>query len=150
MTVYSNFFGGAFFGGGFFGPGVEESGGGGGTPNRHPLPQYYSRRVLDERVTLPQDAISNPIAISVLDDAREIEKRLAKGETDYADMLEQTEHMLKQVAVYIPSTQIYNIVRTIEAKVMERRDVETAALMQHAQMKNDDDEIDELMKLGIL
>lgn len=121
------------------------TGGGGGYPNNHPLPQYYSRRVLDERVTLPQDAIANPIAISVLDDAREIEARLAKDDRDFSDMLETTDHMLKQVAVYVESQQIYNIVRNIEMKVKARQDTEIAARMKVEQEKFDDAEFAELV-----
>ena len=142
-AVYTNFFGGAFFGGGFFGEG-SESGGGGGYPNNNPLPQYYSRRVLDERISLPQDRKSNEVAISVLDDAKDIEKRLAKDDRDFTDMLEQTDHMLKQVAVYVESQQIYNVVRTIQAKVQARRDAELAVLVAE---KADDDEFNELIDL---
>lgn len=148
MVVYSNFFGGPFFGGGFFGPGVEDAtGGGGGVKNTHPLPQYYSRRVLNERVSLPQDAIANPIAIGVLDDARELESRLAKNDRDFADMLETTDHMLKQAAVYIESQQIYNIVRAIEMKVKARRDAELEAVMKPIQEAFDDAEFNELIDL---
>ena len=106
----TNFFGGSFFDSGFFGAGVNvdvlPTGGGGGYKNNAPLPQYYSRRVLDERISLPQDRKSNEVAISVLDDAKDIEKRLAKDDRDFADMLEQTGHMLKQTATYIESQQI--------------------------------------------
>lgn len=150
MTVYANFFGGAFFGGGFFGAGVDDAGqqgGGGGTPWRHPLPQYYSRRILNERVSLPQDAIANPIAISVLDDARYIEARLAKNDRDFADMLETTDHMLKQAAVYIESQQIYNIIRSVEMKIKARRDAEIAGVMQKVQEAVDDSEFNELIDL---
>lgn len=145
-VVYTNFFGGAFFGGGFFGEGVNQ-GGGGGTPNAHPLPKYYSRRVLDERVSLPQDPKSNEVAISVLDDARELESRLAKNDRDFADMLEQTEHMLKQVAVYVESQQIYNVVRTIEARIQARRDADIAAVMRPIQEAIDDAEFNEIIDL---
>lgn len=145
-VVYSNFFGGAFFGGGFFGPGVEDStGGGGGYPNNHPLPQYYSRRVLDERISLPQDAKSNEVAISVLDDARELESRLAKDDRDFVEMLEMADHMLKQVAVYVESQQIYNVVRTIEMKVKARRDAELTAAFKPLQEAQDDAEFNELI-----
>lgn len=126
---------------------TASTGGGGGYPNNHPLPQYYSRRVLDERVSLPQDPKSNEVAISVLDDARDLEARLAKDDRDFADMLETTDHMLKQVAVYVESQQIYNVVRTIQAKVQARRDAETATRMKAVQEKNDDDEFGELMEL---
>jgi virulence-associated protein VapD len=124
-----------------------QQGGGGGTPNNHPLPQYYSRRVLDERVSLPQDAKSNAVAIEVLNDTHELEKRLAKGESDYTDMLEQTDHMLKQVAVYVESQQIYNVVRTIEAKVQARRDAEIARLSAAVQEIDDDREFQEIIDL---
>ena len=123
------------------------AGGGGGTPNRHPIPQYYSRRVLDERVSLPQDPKSNEVAIAVLDDARDLEARLAKDDRDFADMLETTDHMLKQVAVYVESQQIYNVVRTIQAKVQARRDAETAARMKVVQDGIDDAEFAELMEI---
>ena len=147
-VVYTNFFGGAFFGGGFFGEGTEtQTGGGGGYPNNNPLPQYYSRRVLDERISLPQDAESNRVAISVLDDAKDLEKRLAKDETDYSDMLEQTEHMLKQVAVFVESQQIYNVVRRIENKVKARRDNEIARLSKEIQDRDDDAEFQEIIDL---
>ncbi len=145
-----NFFGGQFFGGGFFGVIVDTSvqqGGGGGYPNKHPLPQYYSRRVLNERVSLPQDAVANPIAIEVLDDARDLEARLAKDDRDFTDMLEQTDHMLKQAAVYIESQQIYNIIRSVEMKIKVRRDAEIAVGMQKAQEDNDDAEFNELIDL---
>ena len=148
MVVYSNFFGGAFFGGGFFGPGVEDStGGGGGVKWQHPLPQYYSRKILNERVSLPQDAVANPIAIQVLDDARELEARLAKDDRDFGDMLDQTDHMLKQAAVYIESQQIYNIIRKIENKIKARRDNEITKVMAKVQEAVDDSEFQELMEL---
>ena len=145
--VYSNFFGSSFFGGGFFGPGVEDlpTGGGGGVKWQHPLPQYYSRKILNERVSLPQDAVANPIAIQVLDDARELEARLAKDDRDFGDMLEQTDHMLKQAAVYIESQQIYNIIRTVEMKIKARRDEEIGILAK--MLKDEEDEINELMNL---
>jgi len=145
-VVYTNFFGGAFFGGGFFGEGVQ-SGGGGGTPNKNPLPQYYSRRVLDERISLPQDPTSNSVAISVLDDANDLEKRLAKGDYDFADMLEQTDHMLKQTATYIESQQIYSVVRRIENKIKARRDNEIARLSKEIQERDDDAEFQEIIDL---
>jgi virulence-associated protein VapD len=124
---------------------VRQSGGGGGYPNKHHLPQYYSRRVLDERVSLPQDAIANPIAISVLDDARELESRLAKNNRDFTEMLEQTDHMLKQAAVYIESQQIYNIIRTVEMKIKARRDAEIAVLAK--MMRDEEEELNELLDL---
>jgi len=127
--------------------GSTAKGGGGGYPNKHPLPQYYSRRVLNERVSLPQDAVANPIAISVLDDARELEARLAKDDRDFKDMLETTDHMLKQAAVYIESQQIYNIVRTIEMKVKARRGAELAEAMKPIQEAFDDAEFNELLDL---
>ncbi len=145
-----NFFGGAFFGGGFFGVIVDDSvqqGGGGGVKWEHPLPQYYSRRVLNERVSLPQDAVANPIAISVLDDARELEARLAKDDRDFTDMLETTDHMLKQAAVYIESQQIYNIIRSVEMKIKARRDAEIAGVMAKVQEAVDDSEFNELIDL---
>lgn len=145
-VVYTNFFGGAFFGGGFFGEGTQ-SGGGGGTPNKHPLPQYYSRRILDERVSLPQEQTSNEVAISVLDDANDLEKRLAKGDNDFTDMLEQTDHMLKQTATYIESQQIYNVVRTIQQRVQARRDAEIARLSAAVQEIDDDREFQEIIDL---
>ncbi len=146
--VYSNFFGGAFFGGGFFGPGVDtQTGGGGGVKWGPPLPQYYSRKVLNERVSLPQDAIANPIAISVLDDARELEARLAKDDRDFTDMLETTGHMLKQAAVYIESQQIYNIIRSVEMKIKARRDAEIAGVMAKVQEAVDDAEFNEIIDL---
>ena len=126
---------------------VAEQGGGGGYRNPHPLPQYYSRKVFDERVSLPQDAKSNQVAISVLDDAKDLEKRLAKGDRDYTDMVEQTDHMLKQVAVYVESQQIYSVVRRIEAKIKAKRDNEIARLSKEIQERNDDEEFVELMDL---
>lgn len=123
------------------------TGGGGGYPNKHPLPQYYSRRVLDERISLPQDAKSNEVAISVLDDANDLEKRLAKGDNDYADMVEQTDHMLKQVAVYVESQQIYSVVRRIENKIKTRRDNEIARLSKEIQDRDDDAEFQEIIDL---
>jgi hypothetical protein len=126
---------------------TPQQGGGGGYPNDHPLPQYYSRRVLNERISLPQDEQSNKVAISVLDDARDLEARLAKDDRGFADMLEQTDHMLKQVAVFVDSQQIYNVVRTIQAKVKARQDAEIAVRMKVAQDKNDDDEFAELMEI---
>lgn len=126
---------------------VTPTGGGGGYPNKHPLPQYYSRRVLDERISLPQEPKSNEVAIAVLDDVRELEARLAKDDRDFADMLEQTEHLLKQVSVYIESQQIYNVVRAIEAKVQARRDDEIAREMVVLQEKADDDEFNEIIDL---
>lgn len=126
---------------------VVVSGGGGGYPNRHPLPQYYSRRVLDERVSLPQEPTSNRVAIDVLDDAKELEARLAHDDRHFTDMLEQTQHMLKQTATYIESQQIYNIVRAIEAKIQARRDAELAERMKPIIEKLDDAEFQELMEL---
>ena len=146
-----DFFGGQFFGGGFFGAIVadttQQQGGGGGVPWRHPLPQYYSRKVMNERVSLPQDAVANPIAIGVLDDARELEARLAKDDRDFTDMLDQTDHMLKQAAVYIESQQIYNIVRRVENKIKARRDAELADVMGKIQDSVDEAELNELMEL---
>lgn len=126
--------------------GRVSTGGGGGTPNKHPLPQYYSRKVLDERVSLPQDPKSNEIAHEVLADALDIEKRLAKQDDDYTDMLEIVEHLLKQVAAYIESQQIYNIVRTLQSKVQARRDGEIAEVLQVRQSEIDDAEFQELIQ----
>lgn len=125
---------------------VTQTGGGGGYKNTHPLPQYYSRRVLDERVSLPQDAKSNAVAIAVLDDARELESRLSKDDRDFGDMLETADHMLKQVATFVESQQIYNIVRTLEAKVKARKD----AIQAKQQEEDEDAEITELIEQGFL
>lgn len=122
------------------------AGGGGGYRNTNPLPQYYSRRVLDERVSLPQEPQSNAVAIAVLDDARELEFRLSKDDRDFGDMLETADHLLKQVAAYVESQQIYNIVRSIQAKVQARRDAEIAEQMAVVQEMG---ELDELME-GLL
>jgi hypothetical protein len=147
----TNFFGGAFFGGGFFGSSVDvdvlPTGGGGGYKNNAPLPQYYSRRVLDERISLPQDRKSNEVAISVLDDAKDIEKRLAKDDRDFADMLEQTGHMLKQTATYIESQQIYNVVCTLQSRVQARRDADIANALKPIQEAFDDAEFKEIVDL---
>lgn len=126
---------------------APSTGGGGGYKNNAPLPQYYSRRVLDERISLPQDAQSNRVAIEVLNDATRLEKRLAKDDREFNDMLEETDHLLKQVAVYVESQQIYNVVRTLQQKVQARRDAELAEALKPIQEAMDDAEFNELVNL---
>ena len=125
-----------------------DTGGGGGVKSSSgKLPQYYSRRVLNERITLPQDAESNRVAIAVLDDAKDLEKRLAKDDRDFNEMLEQIDHMLKQVAVYVESQQIYNVVRTIQQRVQARLDAELSEELRPIQEAMDDEEFNELVQL---
>lgn len=88
---------------------------------------------------------ANQVAIAVLDDAKELEKRLAKNDHDFNDMLEQTDHLLKQVAVYVESQQIYNLVRTIQQRIQARGDAELAKLM--TVVSEEDAEFKELMDL---
>ena len=78
---------------------------------------------------------------------KDIEKRLAKDDRDFADMLEQTGHMLKQTATYIESQQIYNVVRTLQSKVQARRDANIADPLRPIQEAFDDAEFKELVDL---
>lgn len=122
------------------GPAVDA--GGGGVANKNPLPKYFSRQIFDERVTLPQEPKSNEVAIEVLADLSDIEKRLAKQDKEFDEMLEIIAHLLKQIAVYVESQQIYLLVKKVEARVQQRRDNEIAELLAD---KSEEYEINELM-----
>ena len=50
--------------------------GGGGVPNKAPLPHYYSQKVEGEKVSLPQDPKSNEVAKEVLKAVVKLEKKL--------------------------------------------------------------------------
>lgn len=122
--------------------GIPPGGGGGGVRNKNPLPKYYAKQIFDERVSLPQEPKSNEVAIEVLADISDIEKRLAKQDKDFDEMLEIIAHLLKQIAVYVESQQIYLVVKKAEERVQHRRDKEIAELLAD---KSEEYEINELM-----
>ena len=63
-----------------------------------------------------------PLKQTVLEVAMDIEKRLDAGDMDFDKMLEEIDWMLRQVATYVESQQIYNMVRSLEMQIKAYRD----------------------------
>ena len=145
-----NFFGGQFFGGGFFGVIVDTStpqGGGGGTPAKTPygrLPQYYSKKaILDyKRVELPQEPVSNRVAIQVLDQAAKVWNRMEANDSRLGDMLAKVAGLERQIAVYVEGREIYNIVTELKQRIQARKDAKD--------VEDEDMEIKEIIDEGLL
>ncbi len=150
MATFTNFFGGAFFGGGFFGAGVDDApaqGGGGGTPAQKPygrLPQYYSKKaILDyKRVELPQEPVSNRVAIQVLDQAAKVWNRFEGNDSRLGDMLAKVATLERQIAVYVEGREIYNIVTELKQRIQARKDAKDA--------DDEEIEINEMLDEGLL
>jgi len=63
-----------------------------------------------------------PLRQTVLEVATDIEKRLDAGDMDFDKMLEEVDWMLRQVATYVESQQIYNLIRSLEMQIKAYRD----------------------------
>lgn len=96
--------------------------GGGGRAKRD-LPQYYSRQIYGSgKIALPQEKTSHEIAVEVLDDAKELQSRIEDDDTAFNEMLEIVEHLLAQIAAYVESQQIYNIIVDLELRIRAKQD----------------------------
>jgi len=77
--------------------------GGGGVPNKAPLPPYYSQKVEGEKVSLPQDLKSNEVAQEVLKTVTKLEKKLPKKQTALAKPVPQAKVVEVQKFDWIPA-----------------------------------------------
>ena len=109
-----------------------------------PLPQYYRDiKIPDYRlIALPQDETANAVAIDVLDKIGEIWSRLQESDRHFAAMLKQLDTIGRQVATFIESRQIYQLVELVETRIRIEQD--HAKALADAR---DDEEHEEFMHL---
>lgn len=122
------------------------SGSGWERKRRGPLPQYYRDiKIPDYRlIALPQDETANAVAIEVLDKLKDLWDRLQEHDRHFAAMLTTLDTISHQVATFIESRQIYQLVQLVEMRVLlEKQQVQAQADAK----RRDDEEGEEFMHL---
>ena len=123
---------------------VPATGSGWERKRRGALPQYYRDiKIPDyQLITLPQDEIANAVAIDVLDKIGEIWSLLQESDRHFSAMLKQLDTISRQVATFIESRQIYQLVELVETRIRIEQDHAKAVADAR-----DDEEHEEFMHL---
>ena len=120
-------------------PVVVEVPQGGGTSRRiRALPQYYSRRIFNKKIQLPQEPHANQVAIEVLDQA----VGLIDGDNDdsFHEKLAAVTQLQRIVAAQVSESRaIYDVIEKVKRRIEENVALRAVA--------DEEDEVKELMEL---
>lgn len=112
---------------------------GGGTSRRiRSLPQYYSRRIFDKKIQLPQEPHANQVAIEVLDQAVGLID--SDNDDSFHEKLAAVTQLQRIVAAQVSESRaIYDVIEKVKRRIEENVALRAVA--------DEEDEVKELMEL---